>query len=394
MDTSGPEVVGVVVAAGRAARFESLVLKQFQDLGGETVIARAIRILASRPGVSSVVVVLAEDELLGARAAAVRALPGVSAIVEGGDTRADSVRRGVLAALPARHVLVHDAARPLASPGLVDAVLDATLRHGAAVPVLPIVDTVKQDDGEGYSAGTVDRTRLRVAQTPQGARSEWLLEALEVALREGVVVTDEAEALERSGRRVALVPGDPANVKITSHEDLLVARRSLGEGGMRLRVGTGFDVHRFEEGRPLVLGGVEFGGSEGLHGHSDADVVLHAAMDAMLGAAGLGDIGVHFPPGDARFAGIASTRLAVEVAGMIREASYELINLDVTLLAERPKIRTRVEEMRTAMALALGATPDIIGLKATTLEGLGALGRGEGIACQAVALLRRRDDAS
>jgi 2-C-methyl-D-erythritol 4-phosphate cytidylyltransferase/2-C-methyl-D-erythritol 2,4-cyclodiphosphate synthase len=298
------------------------------------------------------------------------------------------VRLGVEAALPCRYVLVHDAARPFAPAALVDAVAAATLRHGAAVPVLPVGDTVKEDDGNGFCARTLDRGRLRLAQTPQGARADWLLEALDRALEEGTDPTDEAQALELAGRRVAFVPGDPSNAKITAAPDLEAARlRTAGDPAV-LRVGTGFDIHRFGEGRPLVLGGVDFPGEPGLLGHSDADVVLHAAMDALLGAAALGDIGVHFPPGDPRFAGAASTGLARDVAALLRGQGFEIVNLDLTVLAERPRIRERSLAMREEIARCFGLDPSRVGMKATTLEGLGALGRGEGIACQAVALLR------
>ena len=190
---------------------------------------------------------------------------------------------------------------------------------------------------------------------------------------------------------MALVEGELTNRKITRNEDLEHARRQLGQGDVGLRVGTGFDIHRFGEGRRLVLGGVEFAGETGLEGHSDADVVLHAAMDALLGAAGLGDIGMLFPPDDERFRGADSRELAREVARRVDAAGYHLVNLDIALMAERPKIGPRSVEMRQAIGEALGVAVENVGLKATTLERLGALGRAEGIACQAVALLASKD---
>jgi 2-C-methyl-D-erythritol 2,4-cyclodiphosphate synthase len=190
---------------------------------------------------------------------------------------------------------------------------------------------------------------------------------------------------------VAVVAGDAANRKITSAEDLDDARRRLAGDETGLRIGSGFDVHRFGEGRRLMLGGIEFPGEEGLEGHSDADVVLHAVMDALLGAAGMGDIGVLFPPEDQQFAGADSRVLARQVSRAIAQRGCRVINVDLTVLAERPKIRSRVEEMRAAIADAIEVQPDRIGIKATTLERLGALGRGEGIACQAVALLSRSE---
>jgi len=299
-----------------------------------------------------------------------------------------SALAGVDAASDAEVVLVHDAARPFVDPTLVAAVLSAVRLHGAAVPALAARDTIKRDDGTGFVAETLDRETLRLAQTPQGARRDWMLEALRLAVASGVEATDEAQALERAGRRVALVPGDPANLKITTPDDWRDALRRFDEDDA-LRVGHGFDVHRFGGTRGLVLGGVAFPGEAGLVGHSDADVVLHAAMDALLGAAGLPDIGHYFPPGDPRFGGADSASLAREVAGHLRSAGFRIANLDLTLLAERPKIRERVGAMRDAIASCFLTEVARVGLKATTLEGLGALGRGEGIACHAVALLRR-----
>lgn len=381
---------GVVVAAGRAARFGGATPKQFLDLDGRPVLEHSVRLLADRAAVRSVVVVLPPAEAQGPRAEGVRSWPGVSAVVAGGETRAQSVACGVDATSEAPFVLVHDAARPLASAALVEAVIAGTREHGAAVPLAPLDDTVKRIDPAGFVAQTVDREELRRAQTPQGARRDWLCSALAKAQGEGRVYTDESAALESDGRRVAGVCGEAGNVKITTPADLHRARCELS-GGSDMRVGTGFDVHRFGGDGPLVLGGVVFEGEPGLDGHSDADVVLHAAMDALLGAAALGDIGVHFPPGDEKWAGAASSGLAETVASMIRERGFEIVNLDLTLLAERPKISARADTMREAIARSLGIETSQVGLKATTAEKLGALGRGEGIACQAACLLDRRE---
>jgi len=234
---------------------------------------------------------------------------------------------------------------------------------------------------------TVDRTGLRLAQTPQGARRDWLLAALRAALEAGREVTDESAALEMAGRRVQVVEGDPGNRKITSVADLEEARRMVAAKGAGLRVGNGFDIHRFQTGRKLLLGGLHFEGETGLAGHSDADAVLHAAMDSLLGAAGLGDIGSLFPSDDPQWRDAESSKLAALVARRVRAQGFEIVNLDLTVLAERPRIGPHADRMRRSIADCLGIDPARIGLKATTLEGLGALGRGEGIACQAVALL-------
>jgi 2-C-methyl-D-erythritol 4-phosphate cytidylyltransferase/2-C-methyl-D-erythritol 2,4-cyclodiphosphate synthase len=233
---------------------------------------------------------------------------------------------------------------------------------------------------------TLDRSVLRLAQTPQGAGRRMLIDAF--ASRGPGPWTDEAALLESAGHLVVAVEGDPENIKITTGADFDRARRALGDA-VDLRVGTGFDIHRIDATRPLILGGVLFDGEPGLAGHSDADVVFHAAMDAVLGAAGAGDIGQHFPPGDERWAGADSAVLAQTVVREISNAGFRIVNLDLTLLAERPKIGPRVAQMRARLAQAFGVAEDRIGLKATTLERIGALGRHEGIACQAVALLSR-----
>jgi len=381
--------VAIVVAAGRSTRLGGAVPKQFLDLGGECVAARSVRALTACPDVDGAIVVLPREDVDGPRDAALRQVDRVLAVVPGGSTRLSSALSGVEAASGAEVVLVHDGVRPFVAPALVAAVLDAVRRHGAAVPALAARDTVKRDDGSGFVAETLDRAPLRLAQTPQGARRDWMLEALRLAVNSGREVTDEAQALERAGRRVALVPGDPANLKITTPADWSDALRRFDEDGDGLRVGHGYDVHRFGGTRGLVLGGVAFPGEVGLVGHSDADVVLHAAMDALLGAAGLPDIGHYFPPDEPRFAGAESTILAREVCDRLRASGFRIANLSLTLLAERPRIRERVAAMREAIAACLLIDPGRVGLTATTLEGLGALGRAEGIACHAVALLRR-----
>jgi 2-C-methyl-D-erythritol 4-phosphate cytidylyltransferase/2-C-methyl-D-erythritol 2,4-cyclodiphosphate synthase len=381
--------VAIVVAAGKSSRLGGAIPKQFLELGGETVTSRAVRAMTACSGIHGVVVVLSPGELGGSREAALRGLDRVLAVVPGGSSRTASALAGVEAASGADVVLVHDGARPFVDAVLVAAVLDATRQHGAAVPVVPARDTVKRDDGTGFVAETVDRGPLRLAQTPQGARRDWMLAALRLALASGSDITDEAQALERAGRRVALVSGDPSNVKITTPQDWSDALRRVGDDDLPLRVGHGYDVHRFGGGGGLVLGGVPFPGEQGLLGHSDADVVLHAAMDALLGAAGLPDIGHYFPPDDPRFAGADSAALAREVAGHLRSAGFRIANLDLTVLAERPRISERVGAMRDAIAAGFLIDRARVGLKATTLEGLGSLGRGEGIACHAVALIQR-----
>ena len=383
-------VAAVVVAAGRATRLAGPVPKPFLPLGGKTLLERSVAALSSCSDIDAgIVVVVAPEEIGGDRARNAERLANVRAVVAGGPTRMRSALAGV-EATNAEIVLVHDAARPFPAPSLIAAVIAATEKHGAAVPVLPVADTVKRDDGGGFVAATLDRRTLGLAQTPQGGRRDDLLRAFHRAIAEGVEPTDDAEALERAGVPVALVAGDPGNVKITTPEDWAEAKRRVGDGrGAGIRIGHGFDVHRFAEGKTLRLGGVDFPGERGLDGHSDADVVLHAAMDALLGAASLPDIGHHFPAGDPRFAGADSRRLAGEIAAILRTGGWEIGNLDVTVLAEAPRIGRHRDALRSAIAQAFAIETSRVGVKATTLEGLGSLGRSEGIACHAVALLHR-----
>jgi 2-C-methyl-D-erythritol 2,4-cyclodiphosphate synthase len=239
---------------------------------------------------------------------------------------------------------------------------------------------------------TPNRDRLRAAQTPQGTRTDWIREALQKAITDGSAVTDEASALEAAGRPVQVVDGDRNNLKITTQEDLEVLRSRLKGEDRGMRIGTGFDVHRFGGDGPLILGGIHFKGEVGLEGHSDADVVLHAVMDAALGAATLGDIGRHFPPEDDAWKGADSGKLTRVVARMIQDAGYGIENVDLTILAERPRIGARVDEMQESIAACLGLAAGQVSVKATTLEKMGPLGRGEGIGCQAVVLLRSQAD--
>lgn len=378
----------VVCAAGVGSRCGGAVPKQFRTIAGRSLLEHAVRAFTGHSAITEVWVVLAPDRMETPEARAVREIPGVTGTVAGGAHRAESVLRGLEAVGSVEHVLVHDAARPFVSRELVRRVVAATREHGAAVPLLDIHDTVKRRRG-AWVVGTADRDGLGRAQTPQGARLDWLLPALSAALAAGPPPTDESAALERAGRAVAVVAGEADNRKITRPDDLGRARQ--GGDVDDLRVGTGFDIHRVsrEPGREMRLGGVRFEGVPGLAGHSDADVVLHAAMDAVLGAAGLPDIGVRFPPEDETFRGADSRELAREVSRALAAEGFRVVNLDLMLLAERPKIRPRVAEMREAIAACFGIDPARVGVKATTLETLGALGRGEGVACQATALLAR-----
>ncbi len=381
----GEKVAGILAAAGSGVR--AGVAKQWLVLGGETVLRRAARALAACPLVDEIVAVVpageearGEEELLP--------LGKPARAVAGGAARADSVRNGLAAVSESAVVLVHDAARPFATAELVARVAEAAARDGAALAAVPVTDTVKRAAAarDLRVAETLDRRTLWLAQTPQGFRRDLLLHAYEAAGATAAAATDECSLVERLGSPVTLVSGEPGNFKITGPADVERARAAL-EAPVAL--GVGYDTHRFSPGRRLVLGGVEFDG-DGLLGHSDADVCAHAIGDSILGAAGLGDLGSHFPDTDPRWKGISSLVLLREIARKAAERGWRVGNCDVTLAARRPKIAPRAEEMRSRLAEALGIAPAQVNVKATTGEGMGFVGREEGIAAHAVALLVRR----
>lgn len=383
----GERVGGIVAAGGSGSR--AGLAKQWLTLGGETVLRRSAAALAACDLVDLVVAVVPPGEEERALAALAGLGKPVRAVA-GGAARADSVRNGLAAAEGCDLVLVHDAARPFATADLARRVALAAARQGAALAALPATDTVKQAapaaEGEAPRvARTLDRRTLWLAQTPQGFRADVLRRAFAEAGPAAAEATDECALVERLGLPVALVEGEPGNFKITSAADVERARARLEAP---VAMGIGYDVHPFGPGRRLVLGGVEFEG-DGLVGHSDADICAHAIGDAILGASGLGDLGRHFPDTDARWKGVSSLLLLREIVRKAAEAGWRVGNCDVTLAARRPKIAPRAEAMRAQLAEALGVTPGQVNVKATTGEKLGFVGRGEGIAAHAVALLFR-----
>ncbi len=395
-------VAAVVVAAGRGQRLHAPE-KVLLPLAGRPMLAWSLDALEHAETIGPVLVV-AGSHTLDAVSQLVRdeGFAKVQAIVAGGERRQDSVGGG-LAALPEgiEIVVIHDGARPLAEPKLFDRCAAAAAESGAAIAATPVADTLKRV-AEGAIAGTVDRAGLWAAQTPQAFRLETL--RLAMAVGSGEIVTDEARLCEVAGLPVSVVPASPANLKVTQAEDVPVADALLRERGERRgekerlppstqrppvppRVGIGYDAHRFASGRRLVLGGVEIAHDRGLEGHSDADVLLHAIADAVLGAASLGDIGQHFPPSDERFRDADSQHLLREVARLAQEAGWVPGNVDATLLAEAPRIEPHVRLMRERIASCLGLSPGAVSVKATTNEGMGSIGRGEGIAALATATL-------
>ena len=392
-------VAAVVVAAGRGQRLAAPD-KVLLPLAGQPMLAWSLAAIAATPQIGTVVVVAGEHTIASVEALIEeRAFQKVVAVVPGGERRQDSVAAG-LAALPDQTevVLIHDGARPLADADLFRRCAEAAAATGAVIAAMPVADTLKRVAGaDRVIAGTVDRSGLWAAQTPQAFRLDVLRRAF--ASNAGADVTDEALLCEAAGIPVQVVPSSSANLKVTHPEDvavaeaLLRARTPLQEiaplpaSPPPFRTGIGYDIHRFAPGRRLVLGGVEIPHELGLYGHSDADVLLHAIADAILGAAALGDIGQHFPPGDARFRDADSQDLLRESVRLARAAGWAPANIDATLLAEAPRIGPHVPLMRERITACLGLGPDAVGVKATTNETLGAIGRREGIAALAVATL-------
>ena len=375
-------VTALIVAAGNGARLGGGMPKQYRALGGKPVLRWAVEALAAHPRVDAVRVVIGEGQNELAR----EALDGidVGALVHGGEQRADSVRAG-LGALNSSQVLVHDAARPFCPPQVIDRLLDALGSHDGAAPVLPVGDTLARADtllGE-----EIDRSGAVRVQTPQA----FGLAALRSAYDRwtGAPPTDETSVARASGLGVAVVEGDPMLDKLTTAADWDRAEAMLA-ASLTPRTGLGFDVHAFGGDGPVMLGGIAVPHARGLAGHSDADVVLHAITDALLGAAGLGDIGEHFPPSDPQWRGASSDRFLAHAAELIRSSGGIIVHVDCTLVCEEPKVGPHRSAMRARIAAILGLGEQDVSIKATTTDGLGFTGRREGIAAQAVANIRTR----
>ena len=377
----------LVLAGGSGSRFGGAVPKQYLELAGRGVLRRAAEAFISHPRIDLVRMVIRTSD----RVLYDEMFDGLNVLapVEGGVARQDSVRLGLVSlaeAAPDR-VLIHDGARPFVDPLVIDRVLDALEGTPAAVPVLGVNDTIKRGDGTSqHVVGTVDRTGLWRAQTPQGFRYSEILAAHRAV--EGEALTDDAAIAEHAGLAVAMVEGSEDNIKITSSEDLQRAERLFAGRPSESRTGIGFDVHRFTPGDQVMLCGVAIPHDQGLEGHSDADVGLHALTDAILGAIGAGDIGTHFPPSDAKWRDAPSDIFLAHAGSLVTEGGGEISNLDVTLITEAPKIGPHREAMRQRIGKILAIPTAAVSVKATTTEGLGFTGRGEGIAAQAVATVR------
>jgi len=382
-------VAAVLVAAGQGVRAGGHLPKQFQYVGGETLFRHSLRAFARTSSVSLIQPVIRPDDadLANIEAKGLNILPPVF----GGATRQTSVRAG-LEALSSRSpdiVLVHDAARPFASVDLISRAIQAAEKTGAAIPALPVTDTVKRVNEAGVIEATLDRSSLRVVQTPQAFAFPALLDAHRRAAEQGRDdFTDDAALAEWAGMKVSVFPGEPNNMKLTTSEDFARAEAIQSAALSDVRTGSGLDVHAFGPGDHVMLGGIRIPHSRALTGHSDADVALHALTDAILGALADGDIGAHFPPSDPQWRGASSDRFLKFAVDRVMARGGRIAHLDLTIVCEAPRIGAHRDSMRASIAKIAGIDVERVAVKATTSEKLGFTGRGEGIAAYATATIR------
>ncbi|MEZ0243397.1 MAG: bifunctional 2-C-methyl-D-erythritol 4-phosphate cytidylyltransferase/2-C-methyl-D-erythritol 2,4-cyclodiphosphate synthase [Sphingomonas sp.] len=386
----------LIVAAGLGTRAGTQTPKQFAPLGGKPMVAHSVEALQNHPGIGNVVVAVGAAQVDAARAA----LGDGVQLVIGGAERKDSVLAGLEALAGTQRVLVHDAARPFITAPVIDRLIGALDRDAGAVPVLPVADTMARAapadlnstatmltrGAEQLLGDTVQREGMYRVQTPQAFRYEAILEAHR-RWPEDQSATDDAQMVRAAGYPVAMVAGDPALEKVTYAADFAAAEARIA-ATMRVRTAQGFDVHRFEMGGELWLGGVNIPSDRGLSGHSDADVALHAITDALLGSIGAGDIGMHFPPSDPQWRGQRSAKFLQHAAGLIAREGGVIDFVDLTLICEAPKVGPHREAIRASIAAILQIPASRVSVKATTTERLGFTGRGEGMAAQAMATIR------
>ena len=390
-----PRVSLIVVAAGRGARLGAALPKQYLNCAGKPLLAHALEALAAAHDFCAATVVVHPDDLALYQTALTFLSPAAAARFGppafGGASRQQSVLAGLEAqsAAPPDLVLIHDGARIFPSRALIARAIEAAERHGAAIPGIALVDTIKQVDASGRILASPDRAHLRAVQTPQAFRFDLILAAHRRALSEGVGdLTDDGAVAAWASHATYVFEGDPENAKVTTVQDLRAAEARLMSAASDVRVGQGFDVHAFAPGDHVWLGGVRIPHGQALSGHSDADVALHALADALYGALGEGDIGAHFPPSDPRWRGAASSIFLAHAAQRVRARGGIVAHLDATLICEAPKIGPFREAMRARIAEIAAIAIDRVGVKATTSEGLGFTGRREGIACLASATIR------
>ena len=371
------KVTAIITAAGKGSRMGSSIPKQFFKIGGITVLEKTISPFEEIDEVDDILVV-SREEFISKCDVLCKPFRKVRGIIAGGSERQDSVRNALNAVeCDDGLVLIHDGARPYVTKEIIIDVLKHTLESGAAVAAVPAKDTIRQVNlGESI---TLDSSSLYNVQTPQGFKTELIKRAFEKAYTDNYYGTDDAVLVERLGKEVSIARGSYSNIKITTREDL----------PLNVRVGMGYDVHKLTEERKLILCGVNIPFEKGLLGHSDADVAVHALMDAMLGAAAMGDIGRHFPDTDERYKGISSMILLKKVKELIDQKGYTVGNVDITIMAQKPKLAPYIEEMRKNVAGVLKLEIGDVNVKATTTEKLGFVGREEGIAAEAVCIINR-----
>lgn len=373
------KVITIIGAAGSGKRMRSKLPKQFLKIGGQTILEKTVNVFAQCGLVDKLIIVTSQEYVPTCQALFGKLIESeMLSVVTGGEQRQDSIKAGLAAVSKIAEddsvILVQDGVRPYVTGELIERVCHAVIESGAAIPAVPSKDTIRH-----IEEGTLDRSKLVCVQTPQGFEYSLICKAFQQAEKDGFYGTDDASLVERLGHRVRIVEGLTENIKITTPEDLEV----------EMRVGTGFDVHCLTEGRRLILGGVDIPYEKGLLGHSDADVLIHALMDALLGAAALGDIGKLFPDSDDKYKGISSLKLLGYVSEKLAEEGYSLGNADITVICQKPKLADYIPAMRENITAVMGADINKISIKATTTEKLGFTGRGEGIAAEAVCILTR-----
>jgi 2-C-methyl-D-erythritol 4-phosphate cytidylyltransferase / 2-C-methyl-D-erythritol 2,4-cyclodiphosphate synthase len=385
------DIAVVLVAAGRGERAGASAEgpKQYRMIGGKPAISWTIKALAAHPRVRQIIAVIHEDDLELFHQAWPGGDPRVSHVF-GGATRQASTRLGLLRLEddPPAFVMVHDAVRPFVDAALLDRVIGALGSGSGVIPALPVSDTIKRQDGNGWVAETVPRAGLYGAQTPQAFAYQALLDAHEKAIQDGKLdLTDDSSIAENAGMKVKIVEGSPDNLKLTFKRDIDMADLKMNQisGLPDIRTGNGYDVHALIQGSHVTLCGVKIPHTASLSGHSDADVALHAVTDALLATRGAGDIGTHFPPSDAKWRGAASKIFVEHAARLVRGGGGRIANVDITLICEAPKIGPHREAMVAALASMLNIAPERVSVKATTNEKLGFIGRNEGIAAIATA---------
>lgn len=389
-------VAAIIAAGGRGLRLGADRPKQFLDIGGRSILEMSVAALAASDRITEIVIALPDDHLEAESKAIKSAIHRPLSFVKGGARRQDSVANAF--AKTSKHadvILIHDAARPFVSPGVISRAIDGAKAYGAAIAAIGARDTIKQTaageanaDGARLIRATIPRDTVFLAQTPQAFQRDILARALSEG--SGVDATDEAMLVERLGVPVHVVEGDQRNIKITTAEDLAAAQAAALPTTSLMRIGNGYDLHRLAAGRPLILAGVTIPFELGLDGHSDADIVCHAVTDAILGAAGAGDIGRMFPDTDPAWKGADSIKLLKGAVAKIHEAGYRVSNVDVTVIAQKPKLLPYLDQMRGNLAAALDVEPSAVSIKGKTNESVDSMGRGESMACHAVALITSR----